>query len=157
MNVHVSRHGRRHNGRISGDKKPPSSPMMEPEGGHASSFVAILVAYRDKKAPSSPVMEPESGPAGRQIRDSPRRVFATVICSAGTQIGARTQHRAVMSETQNRQETPYDALPARNKLAGCSARNRSFLSPFAPIILEFGAICGISDFGGEMKSPLVPS
>ena len=44
-------------------------------------LVAIMDAYRDKKPPSSPDMEPESGPAGRrQIRDLPRRAFATRIC-----------------------------------------------------------------------------
>ena len=77
---------------------------------------------------------------------------------AGTQTGARTQHRAVMSEAQNRQETPYDALPARNKSARCSARNRRFLSPFAPIILQLGANLRHQRFWRENKiapSPII--
>ena len=63
-----------------------------------------------------------------------------------------------MSETQNRQETPHDALPARNKFAGCSARNRRFSSSFAPIILEFGADLRHRRFWRENKiapSPII--
>jgi len=73
-------------------------------------------------------------------------------------MGADLQHRAVMSETQNRQETTYEALPARNKIAGCSAPNRRFLSPFAPIILQFGADLRHRRFWRENKiapSPII--
>ena len=63
-----------------------------------------------------------------------------------------------MSETQNRQEMPHDALPARNKSARCSARNHRFLSPFAPIILQFGADLRHRRFWRENKiapSPII--
>ena len=75
----------------------------------------------------------------RQIGDLNNHDFEPPLHPIKTHLQARTQHRAVMSETQNRQETPHDALPARNKFARCSARNRRFLSPSAPIILQFGA------------------
>ena len=73
-------------------------------------------------------------------------------------MGADLQHRAVMSETQNRQETPQDGLPARNEFAGCSARNRRCVSRFAPIILEFGADLRHRRFWRENKiapSPII--
>ena len=151
-------HGRRHNRRISRDKKLPSSPIMEPEGGHASRHNPQMSGK--KGPPSSPPWGARERPGGvlsRRSRDLPRRAFAT-FAPSGTQIGARTQHRAVMSETQNRQETPHDALPARNKSARCSARNRSFLSPCAPIILQFGADLRHRRFWRENKiapSPII--
>ena len=119
------------------DKRPPSSPHDGSQ--RAAMRLVILRRYRDKKPPSSPDMEPESGQAVvkfaicRGVRSRPG------FAPSGTQIGADLQHRAVMSETQNRQETPHDALPARNKFARCSARNRRFLSTCAPIIFQFGA------------------
>jgi hypothetical protein len=39
---------------ISGTKGRPPAPMMEPEGGHVSSFVAIIRRYRDKRAALQP-------------------------------------------------------------------------------------------------------
>ena len=50
---------RRHNGHIAGQKDALQPPIWEPEGGR----LAIMVTCRDKRPPSSPMMEPESGPA----------------------------------------------------------------------------------------------
>ena len=94
---------RRHNGHIAGQKAALQPPIWEPEGGRMSSFVVIIRRYRDKRPPSSPIVEPESGQAAcvivvkfaicRGVRS--RQGFAP----AGTQIGADSQHRADMSET----------------------------------------------------------
>ena len=74
---------RRHNPQIPG-QRPPSSPRLwEPEGGHMSSFVAIIRRYRDKRAALQPHNGARERPGNmhrRQIRDLSRRAFAAVIC-----------------------------------------------------------------------------
>ena len=67
------------------DKRPPSSPIMEPESGHVCSFVAIIRRYRGKGAAlqlphDRGARERPGGMLSRQIRDLPRRAFATMIC-----------------------------------------------------------------------------
>ena len=82
---------------------------------------------------------------------------ASRFAPADMQMGADLQHRAVMVETQIARRRHRMDFRRETKSQDAPREIAVFVRHLPPLYWTLGPMCGIGDFGGKIKMPLVPS